>query len=115
MSLPVLKNKLLWFFLADLALLLVFLAAIYWLWKALPDEAVKLHGTVENGVDLLGTKNDVLWIGGLALLVFLVNSILAGLTLKREKIASLYLLVATMPIMAIFIGVIAFLADLNKI
>lgn len=99
----------------DLVLFLVFAGALFWLWKSLPNEVVKLHGTVDNGVDLLGTRNDVLWIGGLAALIFMVNSVLAWLILKKEKLASLYLLVATVPIMVIFIGIIVFLANLNKI
>lgn len=80
-----------------------------------PQEGVKLHGTVDLGVDLLGGKNDLLWFGGFGGAIFLINVLLAFFLVRREKVASLYLLFATGMIFLLLIGTLIFLFRLNKI
>lgn len=85
------------------------------MWLKLPAEGVKLHGTVDVGVDLLGGKNDLVWLAGLALVIYAGNNLLALFLRKREQVASLYLLISTGLIMVLLIGTVVFLASLNKI
>lgn len=99
----------------DLGLFLVFYALLFWLWLKLPLEGVKLHGTVDIGVDLLGTKNDLSWFGVFGISVFALNLFLAYAMAKKEKIASLYLVVATGLIFILLIGTVFFLMNLNRI
>jgi hypothetical protein len=102
-------------FSVDALLLAVYTAMLFWLWKVVPHEGVKLHGTVDLGVDLLGSKNDLLWFGGFGGAIFLINVLLALLLARREKVASLYLLFATGMIFFLLIGTLLFLFRLNKI
>lgn len=88
---------------------------LYWLWRVVPQEGVKLHGTVDLGVDLLGGKNDLLWFGGFGGAVYLINVLSALVLARREKVACLYLLIATGMIFCVLIGTILFLFRLNKI
>ena len=72
----------------NIFLVVVFGALLCFLWFKLPMEGVKLHGTVDSGVDLLGAKNDLFWFGGFGFTVFVFNNGLAFFMLKREKLAS---------------------------
>jgi len=122
MKLPLIKLTLInrgamaWkIFSVDALLLAVYSAMLYLLWRVVPHEGVKLHGTVDLGVDLLGSKNDLLWFGGFGGAIFLINVLLALLLARREKVASLYLLFATGMIFFLLIGTLLFLFRLNKI
>lgn len=102
-------------FFIDTLLLLIYASMLYWLWRVVPQEGVKLHGTVDLGVDLLGGKNDLLWFGSFGGAIFLINVLLALILVRREKIAALYLLFATGMIFLLLIGTLLFLFRLNKI
>lgn len=96
-------------------LLVIFYALLAFLWIRLPTEGVKLHGTVDIGVDLLGTKNDLFWFGGFGLAVFVVNMSLSLVMVKRERIASIYLVASTGIVFFLLICTMLFLIKLNRI
>ena len=96
-------------------LLAVFFLLLGSLWVRLPAEGVKLHGTVDIGIDLLGTKKDVLWFGVFAVTIFLFNMGLALVMVKREKLASIYLVASTGIVLLLLIGTMVFLMRLNRI
>lgn len=100
---------------AVLFLFLLFFAILALFWLKAPVDGVKLHGTVDIGIDLLGAKNDLIWFGVFGVLVFLVNMSLAFAMAKREFIASIYLIVATGLIFLLLIGTIFFLLKLNRL
>jgi len=81
----------------------------------LPVEGVKLHGTVDVGVDLLGNRNDLIWLASLGILIFFGNCVLSVLLAKREKVAALYLLIATALIQVLLIGTVIYLVNLNNV
>ncbi|MDO8511799.1 MAG: hypothetical protein Q7S57_00865 [bacterium] len=99
----------------DLVFLLIFFALLWGMWTKLPADGVKLHGTVDVGVDLLGTRNEIGWFGIFGLAVYSVNMLLAFILVKREKIATLYLVVATGLIIFFLIVTAFFLMRLNRI
>ncbi len=116
--LPALRRfpRLLWILLAiEAALLALLIGGLGVLVAALPEEGVKLHGNVNTGVDLLGSRNDLLWVGVFGLLVFLGNTLLAWVVAARERAAAYFLVSASMPVLLLLIGVTAFLAKLNRL
>lgn len=102
-------------FYIDVLLFIIYALMFSWLWRVVPQEGVKLHGTVDLGVDLLGNKNDLLWFGGFGGAIFLINVLLAFILARREKVASLYLLFVTGLLFLLLIGTLLFLFRLNKI
>lgn len=100
---------------ADAALFFMFLGGLLWLWRSVPEEGVKLHGTISTGVDLLGSRTDLLWVGGLGALAVVGNGLLAWLVAPRESVAAMYLLVVTAAVLVLLVGVLLFLADLNRL
>lgn len=97
------------------SLFLTFLVGLGLLWRVLPDEGVKLHGNVNTGVDLLGSRNDLLWIAVLGSSIISVNGVLAWLAFSRDRAASLFLLSTSVAVMFLMLGVVIFLAVLNRI
>lgn len=59
---------------------------------------IPLHYNIYFGVDLLGDKNEIFKLPLIALLIFLINFILAFIVYKKEKILSLFLTVAALMI-----------------
>lgn len=112
---PVKRGPLLKIAIFDFVFLLVFLAFLGGMWLKLPAEGVKLHGTVDVGVDLLGTKNELGWFGLFGLAVFCINMLLVVILAKRETLAALYLTVATGLIIFFLIVTAFFLLRLNRI
>lgn len=102
-------------FVSAFVLWMVFEGGLVWLWLSLPKGGIRLHGTVAGGVDLLGGRNELGWLGGLGMLVLTVNSLLAWYLWKKESVASYYLLAAMIPVYILFIAVVIFLADLNNL
>lgn len=102
-------------FVANTLLFGIFCGGMVWLWKILPAEGVKLHGNINTGIDLLGRRDDLAWFGGMAVIIYLSNSLLAFLFSRREKIATLYLLIATSLIMALLLATLVFLVMINNI
>jgi len=106
--------------LLKMTIVIVVLFAIFFvllglLWVRLPVEGVKLHGTVDIGVDLLGTRNDLFWFVWFGLVVFVFNMSLAFVMIKREILASVYLVSATGIVCSLLIVTMLFLFRLNKI
>lgn len=96
-------------------LFLCFAGGITWLWRSLPEEGVKLHGNIDTGVDLLGTRQDLLWIAVLGAVVYLGNGALAWLVSPREHAAAVFLVASTIPVLLLLIGAVLFLARLNQV
>ena len=110
------SRGLLWKFIGiDFALLGIFCVMTTVLWLKLPNEGVKLHGTVDLGVDLLGTRNDLIWFGGFGIAIFVINTLLGIILAKWDRIASMYLVVATGLIFMLLVATILFLFRLNRI
>jgi len=70
---------------------------------------------VNTGVDLLGTRRDLLWIAALGSAVFVGNSLLAWTIAPRESAAAMFLLGATIPVLLLLLGATGFLAGLNRL
>ena len=96
-------------------LFLMFLVGLAWLSRSLPEEGIKLHANVDTGVDMLGTRQDLLWIAVLGTAVFVGNSVLAWILAPREHAAMFFLLGATIPVLLLLLGSLVFLAGLNRI
>lgn len=84
------------------------------IWRQLPAEGVKLHGNIDVGIDLLGTRNDVLLILGGALVVVIANLVLAAWLQNREKLAAQFLLGTTVIFLAGINGALWFIFFLNQ-
>jgi hypothetical protein len=97
------------------ALLVILCSTLFWLWRSLPDEGVKLHGNVDTGVDLLGARRDLLWVGAFGVLVVTINATLAWIVAPREEAAPLFLIGMSLPILALLLAAVFFLARLNRL
>lgn len=96
------------------ALAVLFLLAFFTTWHTLPPEGVKLHGNIDTGVDLFGSRTDLFWLlaagGGMAVL-----NIAGSVWLKRrEPVAALFLLGMTPVVLLGLLGALLFIYLLNK-
>lgn len=99
--------------LASATLAVLWVTAFIVLWRFLPVEGVKLHGNIDTGVDLLGTRADLLWIAATTGLFVGVNSALAAWLRHREPVAALFLL-GTVPVLLVgLLGALFFVYHLN--
>lgn len=88
--------------------------ALALVWRAVPPEGVKLHGTIDTGVDLLGSRRDLLWIFTLAVGILGGNAWLASWIRRREPVAALFLLSSTVPLLCGLLGALLFIFLLNR-
>lgn len=100
--------------LAQGALALAFLVTLLVVWRGLPAESVKLHGNIDTGVDLLGRRPELLWLLSVAVAITAGNAGLAAWLKRREPVAALFLLAATVPLLAGLTGALVFIALLNR-
>lgn len=101
------------FLLLELSLFVLFGASAAFVWRAVPLEGVKLHGNVDTGIDLLGSRSDILWIAVAGSTMASWNMILALVLRNRERLASLFLLGTTVPVLLGFSGALWFIFLLN--
>lgn len=94
-------------------LFLCFTVLFYWTMRILPEDGVKLRGTVETGVDLLGSRNELWWILGFGAAIFSGNTFLAFIVRRFEHVASLYLLCAIPPVLLIASAALVVILALN--
>lgn len=83
-------------------------------WRAVPPEGVKLHGTIDQGVDLIGSRRDLLWILALAVGIVGGNAWLSFWLRRREPVAALFLLGSTVPLLGALLGALLFIFLLNR-
>lgn|GEM_PF-4580297 len=93
-----------WLVVATSSTLVILLAAVWTLHYAIPPQAepITLHYTTSFGVDLIGPRNRMFIVPAFGALVFLVNTILAMVVLRRERMVS-YFLVFTSLILSLFL------------
>ncbi len=99
---------------AEAALFLAFLASASVVWRAVPAESVKLHGNIDTGIDLLGSRSDILWVVASGVVTSLGNGALALWLWRREQLASLFLLGTTVIVLLGFTGATWFIFLLNR-
>lgn len=99
---------------AEAILCVLFLASAVLVWRAVPAEGVKLHGNIDTGIDLLGSRSDIVWIAFTGVGAALGNGALALWLRKRERLASLFLLGTTVPVLLGFSGTLWFIFLLNQ-
>lgn len=98
---------------ASAALALTWAIAFSVVWRSLPADGVKLHGNIDTGVDLLGTRGDLLWIAAAAGLFVVANGTLAAWLRYREPVAALFLLGAVPVLLMSLLGALFFVYHLN--
>lgn len=91
----------------------VFGVGFFALWRTLPQEGVKLHATIDTGVDLLGTRAEFGWLAGIAATIVVGNTLLALRLRSSQPAAAVMLFATTIPILVGFLGVLLFLLNLN--
>lgn len=101
-------------FYAEAVLFALFLGSSVLVWRAVPTEGVKLHGNIDTGIDLLGSRSDVVWIAFTGVGAALGNGALALWLRKRERLASLFLLGTTGLVLLGFSGALWFIFLLNR-
>lgn len=84
------------------------------IWRRLPVEGVKLHGNIDVGIDLLGTRNDALWVFMSAVVIVVANLGLAVWLQTRETLAAVFLLGTTIPLLVGLTGALWFIFLLNQ-
>lgn len=99
---------------AEAVLFVLFLWFSVLVWRAVPVEGVKLHGNIDTGIDLLGSRSDIVWIAFTGAGAALGNGALALWLRKRERLASLFLLGTTVLVLLGFSGTLWFIFLLNQ-
>lgn len=97
----------------EIVLFLMLVVGVAWLRSRLPDEGVKLHGNVDTGVDLLGTRNELWWLAGIGGAVVAVNGILARFLAPRDAVAVLFLFGTTIAVLVLFLVSLLVVAQMN--
>lgn len=100
---------------AELTLFLILVVGVAWLRSRLPDEGVKLHGNVDTGVDLLGTRDDLWWLAGIGGAIVLVNGALARFLAPRDAVASLFLFGTTLGVLVLLLVNLLVIAHMNRL
>lgn len=103
-----------WTAVTTLLLTGAFLLGFGLLWIRLPAEGVKLHATIDTGIDLYGNRVELLWILALAIVMVGGNTALALSLRRTSPFASALLVGATIPLLLGFLGAVAFIASLNQ-
>lgn len=93
-----------WLVVAASSTIVILLVAAWALHYAIPARAepITLHYTTSFGVDLIGARNRMFIVPAFGALVFLVNTILAIVVFRRERVVS-YFLVFTSFTLALFL------------
>lgn len=102
-----------WLFVAGTMLFILCILLFGYSMQVLPAEGVKLRGTVDTGVDLLGMRSDIWWIAAFASLVYVGNTTIAILLYRYERVASLFLLAALIPLLLLTCAAIISILLLN--
>lgn len=93
-----------WLVVATSSTIVVLVATAWALHYGIPPrtEPITLHYTTSFGVDLIGPRNRMFIIPAFGALVFLVNTILALVVLRRERVVSYFLVFASF-VLALFL------------
>ena len=99
--------------LTELTLVLAFLATFSFVWRTLPSDGIKLHANIDTGIDLFGSRQELLWLVGMFIAMTGGNTFLAAVLRRQQPLAAVFLFGATLPLLIGFLGVLAFILKLN--
>ncbi len=99
---------------AEALFLLLLAGSAAAVWRSVPTEGVKLHGNIDTGIDLLGSRSDILWVTVAGTGAATGNVVLALWLKQRERLASFFLLGTTLAVLLGFTGALWFIWLLNR-
>jgi hypothetical protein len=99
---------------AEVFLLFLLAGSAALVWRSVPTEGVKLHGNIDTGIDLLGSRSDILWVTVAGTGAAIGNVALAFWLKQRERLASFFLLGTTLAVLLGFTGALWFIWLLNR-
>lgn len=99
--------------LTECALVIVLVAAFVFVWRSLPSDGIKLHANTDTGIDLFGSRQELLWLIGMFIAIIGGNTLLAAALRRQQPLAAVFLLGATLPLLIGSLGVLAFILKLN--